>query len=173
MANSSHRTSYEGLRQENATGGVYNTLDPAYQTHEGANVDSSVRNPNESHDYFVLEEQHHKQDNKTDSSAAEKNQIDTKHSDSCASAEYFTLEKTTSETRDSHISAINTNMDGCSSNVEHDYFVLEQGNNDSNSRDADKGYSKINESLDNTANDYFVLEKENNSEIERRWWLDC
>ena len=159
MANSSHRTSYEGLRQENATDGVYNALDPAYQTNEGANVDTGVRNPNQSHDYFVLEEQNHQQDNKTNSSPADKNR---------KTAEYSTLENATSEASDNQIGATNTNRDRCSSNVEHDYFVLEQGNNDSISRDADKGYSKINESLDYTANDYFVLEKENNSEIERR-----
>ena len=168
MASSSHRTSYEGLRQENATDGVYNALDPAYQTHECANIDADVRNHNDSHDYFVLEEQNNKQDRKTNNLVADKTQCDVNKSDSYKAAEYLTLEKSTSETRDRHIGASKTNRDRCSSNVEHDYFVLEQANNDSISRDADKGYSKINESLDSSANDYFVLEKENNSEIERR-----
>ena len=168
MASSLHRTSYEGLRQENATDGVYNALDPAYQTQKGANVDSSVGNPNESHDYFILEEQNHQQDIKTNSSPADKNRSDMKKSDPYKTADYSTLENATSEASDNQIGATNTDRDRCSSNVEHDYFVLEQGHNDSISRDADKGYSKINESLDYTANDYFVLEKENNSEIERR-----
>ena len=149
---SSHRTSYEGLRPENRTDNVYNALDPAYQTH--GQPTATVSEPYPAGEYFVLEKENHGDVNERT------NTSETKGTSIHTGADYFVLEKENTDTSYSETEEKRTSVNKGALQPGHDYFVLERTNAEGSPMNNDTLREKSG-SINNAGPEYFILEKEN------------